>query len=442
MKLKNKKIAVLGSARSGLAAARKAKKHGAKVFISECKEKADLENASQLEKEFSCEFGGHTEEILKNEIIVVSPGVPTTLPVLQKAKQKQLEVMSEIEFAYRLKHKNSKIIAVTGSNGKSTTVSLIAAILENSGYKTILAGNIGNAFSAFPIEEEGIDFIVLELSSFQLELLQKFKADVAAVLNITPDHLNRYENFQDYALTKFNIFKNQDKKYIAVLNFDDHFCRKQADNLKAELKFFSLQKQKDIFFQNNKIYWENTELDISQAKLQGPHNVANIMAAILCTQKFDIKNLEATILNFSPLQHRLEKVAEINGISFINDSKATNTESVKYALQSFQRPIRIIMGGRGKGEDYSVLNKLLKKHVCKAYLIGEEAEQIRKAIAAWVDTTKYDSFSQAIKTAFLESKKGDVVLLSPACTSYDMFQNFEERGQAFKKVVKELEDEQ
>jgi UDP-N-acetylmuramoylalanine--D-glutamate ligase len=166
------------------------------------------------------------------------------------------------------------------------------------------------------------------------------------------------------------------------------------------------------------------------------------MAAILCTQKFDIKNLEATILNFSPLQHRLEKVAEIHGISFINDSKATNTESVKYALQSFQRPIRIIMGGRGKGEDYSVLNKLLKKHVCKAYLIGEEAEQIRKAIAAWVDTTKYDSFSQAIKTAFLESKKGDVVLLSPACTSYDMFQNFEERGQAFKKVVKELEDEQ
>jgi UDP-N-acetylmuramoylalanine--D-glutamate ligase len=442
MKLENKKIAVLGSARSGIAAARKAKKFGAKVFISEFKQKVELNGNSQLQNEFNCEFGGHTSRILKNDIIVVSPGVPSSLPILKQAQEKKIPVWSEIEFAFRLKHPNSKIIAITGSNGKSTTVSLIAAILENSGYTTILAGNIGKAFSSFPIEKEDIDFIVLELSSFQLELLDKFKADVAAVLNITPDHLNRYASFKDYALTKFNIFRNQTKTDLAILNYDDKLCRQQADKINAKIKYFSLANQKDIYFQEEKIYWKNGTINISQAKLQGPHNVANMLAAILCTQKFKITNLSDTLNNFTSLQHRLEKVAEINGVTFINDSKATNTESVKYALQSFKQPIRIIMGGKGKGEDYSVLNELLEKHARKIYLIGEAAEDMQQAFAKVTKMQKCDSFGKAIKTAFAESEKGDKIVLSPACTSYDMFKNFEERGKAFKKVVEELKNEQ
>jgi len=235
----NTRFSILGSARSGIAAAYKIKELGGKAFISEFKAESEINNSDQLKKDFEIEFGGHTNRIFDCDILVVSPGVPSDLPILLKVKKKNIEIIGEIEFAYRIKAADSKIIAVTGSNGKSTTVSLIHHILQTAGYNSVLAGNIGIAASSLPLQEPGIDFIVLELSSFQLELVHKFRADVAAILNITPDHLNRYDNMNQYAAAKFNIFANQKPDDIAILNSDDQFISDFNYSLNAKLKTFS-----------------------------------------------------------------------------------------------------------------------------------------------------------------------------------------------------------
>jgi len=440
MNINTTKFGILGMARSGLAAAKKINELGGKAFISEFKPESEIQNAAEIKQNFACEFGGHSKKILESDVIILSPGIPQNIAILRDAKKKNIEIISEIEFGFRIKHPDSKIIAVTGSNGKSTTVSLIHHILQTAGYNSILAGNIGIAFTSYHIEEPGIDFIVLELSSFQLELIDKFKADVAAVLNVTPDHLNRYKNMDEYAETKFNIFQNQTFNDHAILNSDDEFIQKYSSLINADIKYFSLKDNSDIEFSNSYINYKNKNISIEKATIKGPHNIANIMAAILAVIPFEIpkEKIEEALSTFTPLPHRLEFVRSLNGIEFYNDSKATNTDSVKFALRSFPKPIRIIMGGAGKGEDYSILNPILKKHAKKIYLVGDSRFEMAKVFAGIVDIDLFENYQTVINTAFTESISGDVIVLSPACTSYDMFKNFEERGERFKQIVRTL----
>lgn len=440
MELLKKKIGILGAARSGIAAANKIKELGGEPFLSECKSENEIANSVQLLKKFNCEFGGHTKRLLQSDIIIVSPGIPLDIPILLEAKARKIELLNEIELGYLLKNPSSKIIAVTGSNGKSTTVSLIHHILQEAGYNSVLAGNIGTAFTSYPIEDQSIDFIVLELSSFQLELIEKFNPDVAVLLNIRPDHLNRYPNMITYAKTKFRIFKNQTQKDLAILNSDDLYINKLKSNIKSQIRYFSLTNEENISFQNNSIQYSKENISLENSKLKGPHNLANLMASILAVSqyKIDYKIIEHSLNTFQPLPHRMEFVDIIDDVTFINDSKATNTDAVKYALQSFKEPVRLIIGGAGKGEDYSILNPHIKKHVKKLYIIGEDREKMKKTFQKFADLELFLDFGKAIKTSFTEAKIDDVVILSPACASFDMFKNFEERGNRFKEIVGEL----
>jgi len=430
---------ILGLARSGIAAAYKLKELGYSPFLSESKPASKIENYQQLEQDFCCEFGGHSTAALDCEIMIVSPGIPD-IPLLQTAKEQGIELISEIELGFRLKASDSKIIAVTGSNGKSTTVSLINYIFQQAGFNTILAGNIGQAFTSFPIQKPGIDFIILELSSFQLELIQSFRPDLAILLNITPDHLDRYQSFAHYAQTKFKIFQNQAAPDLAIINLDDPEVTSRANHIAASKATFSLCRAADIFADADNIILKNEKYALDQLSLRGPHNVANSLAAILAADYFAIPpaTIRASLSTFSALPHRLEFVQTIDKIDFVNDSKATNTDSVKYALQSFSQPLRLIMGGRGKGEDYSVLKPFLAQHVSKIYLIGEAAEEMAEAFSDICPIQKCSDLANAVKAAFQQAEARETVLLSPACTSYDMYKNFELRGEDFKQIVRKL----
>jgi len=440
MEVRNNSFGILGMARSGVSAASKIEELGGIVFISEYKAESEINNSAQIKDSFQCEFGGHTERLLNNDILILSPGIPKNIEILQEAAKRNIEIISEIEFSYRIKNPKSKVIAVTGSNGKSTTVSLIHHILQSAGHNSILAGNIGTAFSHYPIEKEDIDFIVLELSSFQLEIIKQFKADVAVIVNITPDHLNRYESFEEYAETKFNIFINQQLHDLAILNLDDETSAKYINRITSNLKHFSLKSKTDIYCNDNEINFGSQSFSIKKAAIKGPHNIANMMSAILAVSPYNVEKavIQQALESFSPLAHRLEFVEEINGVKFYNDSKATNTDSVKYALQSFDTPIRIIMGGAGKGEDYRILSPYLKNRTKKIYLTGNTIDEMEEAFEGALEIESIKDFEEVIKKAFLDSSQGDIVVLSPACTSYDRFKNFEERGNTFKEIVSRL----
>lgn len=438
-------FSIIGIARSGIAAAEKIKKAGGKVFLSDSKQMSEVVDGVNINNQFFCEFGGHSEKVLESDVLILSPGVPQSIPIVQKAKNKGLLVISEIEFAYRIMNKESKIIAVTGSNGKSTSVSLIYHLLKTAGFKTLLAGNIGDAFSSFDIENK-YDWIVLELSSFQLELIDTFKANVAVITNITPDHLNRYNSFDDYALAKFNIFKNQSNDEKAVIFADDEVIERLKNHLPGNCKYYSMIKPLDAYYcaetEHIVMKKESTDytVDCKKLKIRGPHNYCNVMCAILSVKDIikDEDVLTKGLISFTSLEHRLEPVDTINGVHFINDSKATNTDSVKYALLSFPKPIRLIMGGSDKGEDFSILNDLIKNNAKKLYLIGATRDLMIKAYHGITEIEVFDDFESAILKAYGDSEEGDYVVLSPACASYDMFKNFEHRGQTFKEIVRKL----
>ncbi|HNX01154.1 MAG TPA: UDP-N-acetylmuramoyl-L-alanine--D-glutamate ligase [Candidatus Cloacimonadota bacterium] len=443
----NKKInyGILGLARSGLAAAWKIRELGGNPFLSESKPVNEFPQSDILMEEFTCEFGGHTDKILDCDIIIVSPGIPLDTPIIQKANAKGIKLVSELEFGYTIKAPDSKIIAVTGSNGKSTTVSMIHHLLKAAGYNSLLAGNIGTAFTGFSIEKPGYDYIVLEISSFQLDLIDTFKPDIALLLNITPDHLNRYASFDHYALSKMRIFENQDANDYAIINADDPVIAKYEHMIHSRKIGFSMLKKADAYFHDGTLLFPkyHDEISIQDLQIRGPHNYANCLSSVLAAfiAGVDDQTINTSISGFKPLQHRLEFAGEINGIQFINDSKATNTDSVKYALQSYEHPVRIIMGGSDKGEDFAVLLPQLQKHAKKIYLIGATRPLMRTAYAGKMEIEEFDSFEKCIKKAYLDSEKGDVVLLSPACASYDMFNNFEHRGESFKKIVQDLKNE-
>ncbi len=455
MKWNEMRVAIIGAARSGIAAADKLTKLGAKVLLSDTKSMEQVPDAGSMMQRFECEFNGHSDRVLESDLIILSPGVPGTIPILKQAQLKGIEIISEIELGFRIKHPSSRIIAVTGSNGKSTVASLIAHIMKEKDFTTILAGNIGQAFTAFPIEEPGIDFIVLEISSFQLEKIVDFHPDVAVLLNITPDHMNRYDSFDHYALTKIDITRNQTKDDFTVYSADDaviahyeHFfnAQKMRYTTQGTGEFASWFDGKLIRF-NDSDHCRAFDLDPKEMKLIGPHNLGNVMASVLATlpfkktwlrPAFHADLIHDAVNGFEPLEHRLETVRVLNDVLFINDSKATNSDSVRYALQSFDKPIRIIMGGSDKGEDYTILKMYAKQTVKKAYLIGETAGRIEEDLSPEVQCERYQSLKAAIQAAYEEASPGEVVLLSPACASYDMFENFEDRGRQFKQIVMEL----
>jgi UDP-N-acetylmuramoylalanine--D-glutamate ligase len=438
---------ILGMARSGIAAAYKIKMMGGRAFLSDLKSQESIPEADKIRSDFDCEFGIHSDKLLSCDEWIVSPGIPLNAPIINKGKSHGIKMISELEFGFQIKAKDSKLIAVTGSNGKSTTASLIAHIIKESGKECILAGNIGDAFCGFRIEQDGIDFIVLEVSSFQLDLIDSFRPDIALLLNITPDHLNRYDTFLDYARSKMNIFSNQTQKDFAVLNADDAIINKLEKGICSNRRYFSLNSDEslvkpDLYIQGKSICSTTAMnfINTDELQIKGPHNWANSMAAILACQAAGLTDgsIKYGLRSFKALDHRLQYVDTINGISFYNDSKATNTDSVKYALLSFEHPIRIIMGGSDKGEDFSVLTDLLAQRARKVYLTGATAASMNAAWKNHMEVAVIEDFGECVKAAFLEAQPGDIVVLSPACASYDRFRNFEHRGQTFIDIVKKL----
>lgn len=438
------KYGILGLARSGIAAAYKIKELGGKAFLSDLQNAQQIPSAEDLMRDFACEFGGHTDKLLDCNVWIVSPGIPLTAPIISKGKAKGIRMISEIEFGYQIKAKDSKIIAVTGSNGKSTTASLISHILTKLDKKCILAGNIGDAFCSFPIHKPGIEYIALEISSFQLDLIQSFAPEVAILLNLTPDHLNRYPGFAAYCDSKMGIFRYQSHQDFAVLYQDSSQIIQRDNCIKARKLYFSGIAQNTAAYTDGKfIHIGEEKLPVSELKIKGHHNQLNAMAALLSIQALglNMKDSMQAATSFIALPHRLEYVDSIKGVAFYNDSKATNCDSAKSALESFERPIRIILGGSDKGEDFSVLTGSLQKHAVKAYVTGDTQGLMRQAWQGKLPVEVCDDMRSCVRLAFAEAAPGENIVLSPACASFDHFKNFEHRGETFKAIVQELKRE-
>lgn len=442
-----KQIAILGAGESGIGAAILAKKMGYKTFLSDNKA-ISLERKIILNKhEIEYEETKHSENILlQADEIIKSPGIPDTTPVIRLLKKKSLPIISEIEFAGRFT--KAKKICITGSNGKTTTTLLTYHILKKAKLNVGLAGNIGKSF-ARQVAENNFDYYVLELSNFQLEGTYNFKPEIAILLNITEDHLDRYDNFQQYIDAKFRITKNQNEEDVFIYCFDDELINNELNkkHLKAQMLPFSIEKKlkEGAFTKNNiiNIITNQTKfkMNINQLSLQGSHNVYNSMAAAMAARHLNIRKgvIRDSLSDFENIEHRMEFVININGVDFVNDSKATNVDAAWYALETQDRPIIWIVGGQDKGNDYTILKDLVKKKVKAIVCMGKDNKKLHKEfnpiIRTIVDT---DSAESAVKTAYKLAVKGDVVLLSPACASFDLFKNFEDRGNQFKKAIKLL----
>jgi UDP-N-acetylmuramoylalanine--D-glutamate ligase len=442
------KVVILGAGESGTGAALLAKKKGLEVFVSDLgiiKEKYKIV-LSQIGVDWEEKL--HTEKkILSADEIIKSPGIPDDAEIIKKIRARKIPVISEIEFASRFT--NAKKICITGSNGKTTTATLIHHILKNAGVDVCLAGNVGKSF-AWQVAEEDHEWFVLELSSFQLDGMFEFKADIAALLNITPDHMDRYDNdFQKYADSKFRITRNQTKDDYFIYCNDDETIKKELEKNPINSNCFPfsiIEKiEKGGYVRNDKliININQTEfsMNIHELALQGRHNLYNSFAAGIAARILDIRkdSIKESLMDFQGVEHRLEYVTNVHGIEFINDSKATNVNSTWYALESMSKPVIWIVGGKDKGNDYNFLHDIVKKKVKAIICMGIDNKKIHKA---FLDTDKIivdvESAEEAVRTAYRLGKTGDVVLLSPACASFDLFENYEERGRKFKEAVREL----
>ena len=436
-----KKLVVLGGGESGIGAALLAKNNNYDVFVSDKGTISDKEVL--INNDIKWEEGSHTmEEILTATEVVKSPGIPDTIPLVRELISEGIPVISEVEFAYR--YTNAKIIAITGSNGKTTTTLLVGHILKNAGFDVLVAGNIGTGF-AKSISERDYDYIVLELSSFQLDGISGFTADIAILLNITPDHLDRYDNnFDHYIQSKLRITHNQTSDNVLIYNYDDENIRNKIKTEAKKIPFSLTEKFEEGAFYNNEqinININKNKMTIQELALQGKHNVYNSMAAAVASRVLEVKDFitRQSLLDFQNVEHRLEHVINVHGIEFINDSKATNINSVWFALESMHKDIVWIVGGVDKGNDYKELLDLVKSKVKAIVCIGENTENIHKVFEGHVDEiVNAKSMNEAVGYSYQLANKGDVVLLSPACASFDMFANFENRGLEFKKSVRSL----
>ena len=449
MELSNKKILVVGLARTGVAVARFLATQGARVTITDMKDEAALapflERLADLDIDY--ELGRHERDsFLMADLIVVSPGVPMDIKPLLLAKAQRRPVLSEIELAARFL--TAPIVAITGTNGKTTTTTLTGRIFAACGFETFVGGNIGNPLIELVTSKAAVGRVVVELSSFQLEGIVDFRPRVAVLLNITEDHLDRYATFQEYIDAKLRIFENQTAEDYAVLNIDDPLVASCAANLKARVIPMSRLQElaQGIFYRDGAIVfrWEGREERFATDSflLKGVHNIDNIMAALASTLLMGCSAAQALAAteSFAGLPHRMEFVREVNGVAWYEDSKGTNVGSVVKSLESFGPGITLIAGGKDKGGDYAPLAGLVRERVSHLVLIGEAKERILGALGSLTDTHLADTLEDAVVLAHRLTAPGGVVLFSPACSSFDMFKNYEDRGERFKALVRSLDD--
>ena len=447
--MESKRLVVLGAGESGVGAAKLAQKQGFDVFVSDFGSIADAYKADLQRMNIPFEENQHTEALILNAVEVIkSPGIPAKAPIIKALVEKGISVVSEIEFAKR--YTNAKTICITGSNGKSTTSMLTYHILKKAGVSVGLAGNIGYSFAA-QVADKDFDWYVLEISSFMLDDMYEFKADIAVLLNITPDHLDRYDyNIANYAASKIRIIQNQTAADVFVYCADDEETKKVLETVNIQAKqypFSILNKvEQGAYLEQNNIHI-NTNLNntltmsISDLALQGKHNIYNSMASGIVAKVLELRNesIRESMGDFKNIDHRLEFVAKINDVSYINDSKATNVNSTWYALESVNTDVVLIMGGVDKGNDYTMLKDLVKSKVKAIICLGKDNKRIHEAFEDDVEVI-VNTFSaeEAVQVAYHLAKKGSTVLLSPACASFDLFKNYEDRGNQFKAAVKEL----
>jgi UDP-N-acetylmuramoylalanine--D-glutamate ligase len=446
--LHTKKISVVGAARSGVAVAMLLKKQGAVVYVSDSAA-ADKLQASlptlQSEK-INYEVGGHSDRVYECELMVISPGVPSNAPVVLEAQKRKIKVVSELEVGSWFCR--APIVAITGSNGKTTTATLTGRILSDAAKKHVVAGNIGTAFSSVVLELVETDVAVLEVSSFQLDHCEEFSPKISVLLNITPDHMDRYDySVEKYAASKARIFQNQQVDDVLIYNQDDEWTNKIVMQAQCRTIGFSREQKltEGAFVEEGKLVTilqgtRSEVIDIDQIFIKGMHNLYNSMAAVLVGQLLgvDATLMQSTLKTFEGIEHRLEFVRRLNDVSYYNDSKATNVDSVWFALQSFKEPIVLFLGGRDKGNDYSRLTELVHRQVKAIVAIGESAGIVEQSFKGATVISKASSMEEAVATARFLAQPGDVVLLSPACASFDWFKNYEHRGEVFKQLVNNL----
>jgi UDP-N-acetylmuramoylalanine--D-glutamate ligase len=478
MELKGKKVIVFGLARSGVGAANLLSRLGADVTVTDKKTREELSRyTARLLPDVKLSFGGHSDSLLDGtDLIVMSPGVPLNIPVLIKAKERGIKIIGELELVYKIvSGLGIPFLAVTGTNGKSTTTTLLALMLRNNGFNVILCGNIGDAISEeiiriteskskgadnfdFQSALADIDYFVVEVSSFQLEAVESFKPYGSTILNVTPDHLDRYKSMDEYAEAKARVFSSQGKGDFLVLNADD------AETVKLYKKHFKGQgiERSDVFFFSRKnpirgVYLKDGNLycdlperlsfdskhpliSCDEIKIKGVHNLENAMAASAMALLAEAKaaSVSRTLKEFPGLEHRLEFVRELDGVTYINDSKGTNVGAVVKSLESFSVPVILIAGGRDKAGDFSALRPFVKGRVKSLILIGEAKDKIKKSLEDLAETVFAESLEEAVMLSRKKASDKDVVLLSPACASFDMFKDFEDRGRQFKKIVVEM----
>ena len=436
-----KTTVILGAGVSGVGAAILAKKVGLNVFVSDQGEITENNKILLLDHAIQWEENGHTyEKILSADEVIKSPGISDQIDLIKDLHKNDIRVISEIEFASR--YTNAKTIAITGSNGKTTTTMLLGYILKQAGLDVLVAGNVGISFSK-EIANRDYDYIVLEVSSFQLDGIHSFRPDIAILLNITPDHLDRYDqDINRYTMSKFKITQNQNQEDVLIYNIDDSIVKNIST--RAKLLPISLNSMDtEGAFYNNKIIinLNNNFMTIKELSLQGKHNIFNSMAAAMAARVLEINDsvISQAMIDFENLEHRLEYVLTVHGIDFINDSKATNINSCWYALESMKKDIVWIAGGVDKGNDYSQLHDIVEEKVKAIICLGKDNEKIIHSFRGKVDTiVQAINMNDAVKQSYTLANQGDVVLLSPACASFDMFANYEDRGAQFKNEVRYL----
>src|ERR1700678_402359 len=468
---KDKRVLVVGLGKSGVASALFLKEHGARVTVSDTKSGDELRNEIPvlLDHGITVETGGHGDRTFRGQdMIVVSPGVPVDAPPLAQARAQGVTVIGEIELAAQFLPGPS--VAITGSNGKTTTTTLAGEIMTAAGFPVLVGGNIGTPAISLAERAQAETPIVLEVSSFQLETIQTFRPKVAVVLNVTPDHLDRHRTFEAYTDAKARIFENQQASDFAVLNADDRTCVAMATRPRAQVFWFSRHKevQQGAWVSDGKIIFRDARKEVnpapsfgpdsvfigpnerqtimlvSEISLKGAHNLENVLAAVCAGLLMGCapEKIRQAVRDFKAVEHRLEFVATIGGVDYYNDSKATNVDATIKALESFPANIHLILGGKDKDSDYTVLNDLLRQRVKRVYTIGAAAAKIESQIVSskngGVEIVHAETLEHALRTAHAAANPGDVVLLAPACASFDQFKNYEHRGQTFKEIVRAL----
>jgi UDP-N-acetylmuramoylalanine--D-glutamate ligase len=463
MQLKNKKIVVAGLGRTGLATARFLHQKGARVLVADTADETQLGDPVRVLREMgvALELGPHRMASFQDaDLIVVSPGVSHTIEPIEKARSLGIPLMGEVELAARFIEE--PIVAVTGTNGKTTTTELLGQMLKNSGISVFVGGNIGNPLIEYAGSGPKKQVVVAEISSFQLDTIERFRAQVSVLLNISTDHLDRYPDFEAYADSKMRVFSNQQADDVAVLNGSDPLIRTKTKAIKSQRLFFPAieNDEQGAVLNGKRIILNLTRLkriqstiriphsafriqeylDIAKIRLLGRHNFENACAASLAAlaSGATLEGIQKTLDHFKGLAHRLELIATVNGVEYYNDSKATNVDGVIRALDSFSKPVVLLMGGRDKGSDFSVLRDHIRAHAKELIVMGEAAEAIRAALGQLLPTKDAASMQAAVTTAFEDAAPEDVVLFSPGCASFDWYSNYAERGDDFRRAVEEI----